>query len=211
VLVFFCVLILILALFLINLRVRVWVKIDVLKNSGAVSVQLFGLYVFKTNFWSDANPTNIKFASKKKSKSASELHLSADVKDKQSVAAMIRNPLFANVRIPAMDVQLHMGVSGDAFLTVMGFGTARIILHGVFAYMRNRFNTDITQNLTPCFDQNRLDVEVQTEVHISAGDLVVGLFVLITHKIKAGIHARKQKAKYKKARRVFKGEQQKCI
>jgi len=204
-LVFLAVSILFLAFLSLTFKTSATVKIDVLKNIGVVKIRLFGIKVFKLKFWSKDKPTDIEFAKSKKEKNNKkkkpEIHVTANKKDKFSVASIINSPLIANLRIPKMHATVFMGAKDDAFLTVMGYSLMRITMHSMFSFMRNKFNTVITQDLNPVFDQNRLDIVAETHAHISVGDVFVGLNILLLRKLRKlfkGIALKMRKRKVKK-------------
>lgn len=186
-LVFLCVLILILAVFAITLRASIELEVNALEKSGHFCVVLFNKRIFCKDFWTKDNFVSIQtddteFLSVQDTKGKSKT--SKKGKKKVAIKDILENPVIKRLQIPMLHVDFSIGLAGDAFATVLGFGTARILLYSVFGFIRTRYHSKVSENLTPCFDNSCLSLKMKADSAISMIDLLKGLFIMLLHKIK---------------------------
>ncbi|MCL2797240.1 MAG: hypothetical protein FWD58_04220 [Firmicutes bacterium] len=173
--VFFYALIAILAVSLLALDIRVEIEADakLLANEGGFRVRVFGIPVYKGEFHAESkDPAHNNLVLEHHKKKSGEIHLSADKKDKKSVASLLTSPLVAATRIKKLDLDVKLGAEHDPFFTTMAFGSARIVLYSALCFIKSRFGTQVSENFTPDYHADRLDFSAHVMVRLLVGELV---------------------------------------
>ena len=162
-----------------DIKVEFDIDADVLKNAGCVSLRICGLKVYAARFKLNSHG-DIVFENKKNKHP--ELHLNTNKKDNRSVAAIVSSSFLANMRLTSLSLKVHAGVAHDPFLTIMSFGSIRILVYAFLGIIRSRFYVKVDEELVPHFTENRLDFTVSLIINISLGDILYGLVLFLARK-----------------------------
>jgi len=170
---FFIFAIFVVSLLTFDIAIEVEADAKILENSGGFRVRVFGIPVYKGEFHAESkDPAHNNLILEHHKKKSGEIHLSADKKDKKSVASLLSSPIVSATRIKKLDLSVKLGAEHDPFFTTMAFGSARIVLYSVLCFIKSRFGAEVSESFSPDYHSDRLDFSVYVKVRLLVGELV---------------------------------------
>ena len=174
-LVFFSILILLLSLIALPMRVGFNFYVDVFTNRGFIKVYLFGIRLFyaSVHFKHDKASRNDLILVHGKKQSA--IHLNTDPNDRQSIAAMMKNPIGKGITVHKLSAHFTIGKTRDAFFTITLLQWLRVLFYTVAAPVKCRFGTQITESFTPEYERDVLETDIIGIIGLSIANIICSL------------------------------------
>ncbi|MCI8595994.1 MAG: hypothetical protein HFE35_04140 [Clostridia bacterium] len=172
-LVFLVVTILILSLSAAQIRVGLNFYLNLFGNDGFIKIYLFGIRVFHAavHFEHDEEKRNNLVI--EHGKKSGKIHLNTDVKDKKSIAAMLKNPAFENMLVEKVSAHFTAGRTNDSFFTIALLQSMRVLFYSFMAPVKCRYSVDITESFTPVYNRDVLQTDFIGIIGISIADIIV--------------------------------------
>ena len=172
-LVFLVVTILILSLSAAQIRVGLNFYLNLFGNDGFIKIYLFGIRVFHAavHFEHDEEKRNNLVI--EHGKKSGKIHLNTDVKDKKSIAAMLKNPAFENMLVEKVSAHFTAGRTNDSFFTIALLQSMRVLFYSFMAPVKCRYSVDITESSTPSHNRDVLQTDFIGIRGISIVDIIV--------------------------------------
>ena len=178
--VFLCVIFL---LYLINFTLCFSIKgkVDLFDNSGDFAVKFFFFTITKgkMHFGQDKQTHNSLIIERRGDR-RTDVHISADKEDTQSLVSYMDAPLFRNMLIRDIEATFRLGKSDDAFFTTMSVVAVRAIFYTVVSILKSRQSFSHRQSFEPSFNKDKLEAEFSGIISISIADII---YSFIRHKL----------------------------
>ena len=147
--------------------------IDVFKNDGWFYLSLFGVIklVSTKAYFKHLDPLRNNLVIKGKKKEY-EYHINADKKDKQSIIKLFDIEFFPYINIVSLDLRLAVGKSDDALFTTMTLGGLRVVLYGIFSYLKCSQKLEIRENFIAEYNKDAFQTYFLGIINISIADII---------------------------------------
>lgn len=172
--VFFCIAIVIIIILSVQLKFDLSGTIDAYKNDASFKVKFFGIPLFKifvcmgcgqNGEWSVLITTGTK---------TKELHLNRNKDDKDSIMSQKIPPIFGNLLIENLKVNIKFGTN-DSFVTTMLMGGIKILFYSLFSVLKTYQNISIEESFTPVYNSEAVQMFIGSILSISFADIIFGL------------------------------------
>lgn len=168
--------ILLLTLAVTPLRVTAKVGADVLQNRGYISLWLFFIPIFKSEFHIESPDSLHRNLIIERKKKKDEIHLNADKNDKKSVRNLIKkSPLLSAIRVRNLTVDVRFGKSDNALMTTFTTGAIRTVFYGLAAFLRSREDVTIESAFTPDYNRDVMQADIFAIVSLSLANVMICL------------------------------------
>ncbi len=158
--------------------------IDVFKNDGWFYLSLFGfIKLVRTRaYFKHLDPLRNNLIIKGKKKEY-EYHINADKKDKQSIIKLLDIEFIPYINIVSLDLRLAVGKSDDALFTTMTLGGLRVILYGIFSYLKCSQKLEIRENFIAEYNKDTFQTYFMGILNISIADIIFSFILYLKKKL----------------------------
>lgn len=170
----------------VQLKFDISGTIDAYKNNGSFKVGLFGIPLFKISVCMGCGKNGESSILITIGPMTKELHLNRNKDDKDSITAQKIPPVFSNLLIENLKVDIRLGTN-DSFNTTFLMGSVKIIFYSLFAFLKSRQDIAIEESFTPMYNSETLQVFIGGILSISLADIIYSLISKGIKKIKEAI------------------------
>ncbi len=175
--VFLFILMIVLTLCYRELRVGVTAEADLTEGTGKLNACILGLTVFKMKF--DIDLDNRKVVPRPKERASRRIGKAQTVARKKPNIIHSALTVATNLRVSCVNADVHVGAASDPFLTTLAFGSVRILVCAVLAFIKSRFPAAaVSAPLTPEFHRDSAFIGLSATAYISIADILYGLVLL---------------------------------
>ena len=192
-LVFLCICILVLSVIAADIRVGVNFYLDLFGNVGTIKAYVFGIRIFLAHVYFEHDEEGNNNLVIRHGKKQGKIHLNTDTEDKKSVAAMMKNPAFSLMDIEKLSFHCTAGKQNDAFFTVALLQALRVLFYGALAPIKCRYDVSISEEFTPVYNKDILQVDFIGIIEVSIADITVGCINGLLQKVRM-LERKKQEA-----------------
>jgi len=148
-------------------------KVNLFDNDGSFVVKLFFITLTKgrLHLGQDEQAYNSLIIERRGDKKT-DVHLSADKDDKQSIVSHMNAPLFRNMLIRDIEADFILGKSNDAFFTTVSIVAIKAVYNTVIGILKSRQSFSHRQSFKPTFNSDKLEVEFKGIISISIADII---------------------------------------
>ncbi|MDR3021516.1 MAG: hypothetical protein LBU60_02405 [Clostridiales bacterium] len=172
-----CIVLFILSLLTYPLHFHIEGELDVFVNGGHIKLYFFGVRIFRAKLLleQDEDINSVYLQSYKSQKILTKIHLTADVKDKNSILSIMTGSVLSNLNVTDFFLSCEIGRKSDAIFTAVGLTMMRMAYCAFMSFVKSWQKIRTQETFVPLYDKNIFFVEFLGIFTFNLADIIYGV------------------------------------